>query len=133
LNDVAAELESLQRTDPDEYAAVTKGIKQLKVLASGGSTVTPKQRSMWRALLGKPLFVGYGMSESFGVVAFTDYGKRGEYPMVSLFSEIPFYECDVIWLLTSGQDSVGMCMPNINMKIDDNGEICIKSPVLLKK
>lgn len=22
-----------------------------------------------------------------------------------------------------------MCMPNVNMKIDENGEICIKSPV----
>jgi long-subunit acyl-CoA synthetase (AMP-forming) len=26
-----------------------------------------------------------------------------------------------------------MCMPNVNMKIDENGEICIKSPVLFKK
>jgi hypothetical protein len=26
-----------------------------------------------------------------------------------------------------------MCMPNVNIKIDGNGEVCIKSPVLFKK
>jgi hypothetical protein len=26
-----------------------------------------------------------------------------------------------------------MCMPNVNMKINGNGEICIQSPVLFKK
>lgn len=84
LNDVAAELECLKSKDPDEYDTVLEGIRRIKVLASGGSTVTPKQRVIWAELLGKPLAVGYGMSENFGVVAFTDYGKRGEYTLVSL-------------------------------------------------
>ncbi|CEJ57343.1 hypothetical protein PMG11_06039 [Penicillium brasilianum] len=30
-------------------------------------------------------------------------------------------------------DSVGLRMPDVNMKIDGSGEICIKSPVLFKK
>lgn len=83
LNAVASELEDLGDSDPDLYETVLKGIGGLQVLASGGSTVTPKQRVVWQRLLGKPLSVGYGMSESFGVVAYTDYGKRGEYPLVS--------------------------------------------------
>lgn len=44
LNDFAAELEDVKRKNADEYATVLKGIRQLKVLASGGSTVTPTQR-----------------------------------------------------------------------------------------
>ncbi|KAF3390465.1 Malonate--CoA ligase, partial [Penicillium rolfsii] len=120
LNDVVAELEDLKNKDPDGYTGVLEGIRNLKDLASGGSTVTPKQRVLWHGLLKKPLVVGYGMSEHFGVVAFTDYRKRGEYPLL-------------ICGLISGQDSVGICMPNVNMKIDENGEICIKSPVLFKK
>ncbi|KAJ5377305.1 uncharacterized protein N7496_004714 [Penicillium cataractarum] len=111
LNGVASELADLENRDPELYGNVLRGIRQLKVLASGGSTVAPKQRLVWQALFGKPLFVGYGMSESFGVVAYTDYGKRGAYPM----------------------DSVGLRMPNVNMKIDNHGEICIKSPVLFKR
>lgn len=86
LNSVAAELAALKNVNPDRYAAVMKGIRKLRMLASGGSTVTPKQRLTWQALLGKPLVVGYGISENFGVVAFTDYGKREEYPLVSLNS-----------------------------------------------
>jgi long-subunit acyl-CoA synthetase (AMP-forming) len=98
LNDVAVELESLKNSNPGGYAVVMKGIRQLKVLASGGSTVTPKQRGIWRAVLGKPLVVGYGMSESFGVVAFTDYGKRGEYPMVSLVSGLSIITRACSWV-----------------------------------
>lgn len=85
LNGVASELAGLEHSDPKLYETVLKGIKQLKIVASGGSTVTPKQRVVWQVLLGKPLSVGYGMSESLGVVAYTDYGERGEYPMVSAF------------------------------------------------
>lgn len=36
-------------------------------------------------------------------------------------------------MLTVNQDSVGICMPNVALKVDENGEICIKSPVLFKK
>jgi long-subunit acyl-CoA synthetase (AMP-forming) len=84
LNDVAAELANMQKNNTDGYAVVLNGIRGLKVLASGGSTVTPRQRVIWRELLGRPLVVGYGMSESFGAVAFTDYGRRGEYAVVSI-------------------------------------------------
>lgn len=83
LIDVAGKLAKVQSCDPDGYPDVLKGIRSLNVLASGGSTVMPRQRVIWQELLGKPLVVGYGMTENFGVVAITDYSKRGEYPMVS--------------------------------------------------
>jgi acyl-CoA synthetase (AMP-forming)/AMP-acid ligase II len=85
LNTVAAELADLENRDAHRYAAVIRGVRKLNMVASGGSTVTPKQRVTWQVLLGRPLVVGYGMSESFGVVAFTDYAGRGEYPLVSCF------------------------------------------------
>jgi malonyl-CoA/methylmalonyl-CoA synthetase len=100
LNDIASELEDLKNKDADEYDTVLQGIRGLKVLASGGSTVTPKQRVMWAELLGKQLVVGYGMSESFGVVAFTDYGKRGEYPMVGFFLRFLLLLVNSVRLLT---------------------------------
>lgn len=85
LNTVAAELADMENRDADGYAAVIQGVRKLTMVASGGSTVTPKQRVMWQALLGRPLVVGYGMSESLGVVAWTDYAGRREYPLVSFF------------------------------------------------
>lgn len=85
LNTVAAKLADMENTDTDSYAAVIRGVRKLKMVASGGSTVTPKQKVIWQALLGRPLVVGYGMSESFGVVAYTDYTGRREYPPVSCF------------------------------------------------
>jgi long-subunit acyl-CoA synthetase (AMP-forming) len=111
LNAVASEFADLGNRDPDLYETVLKGIGRLKVLASGGSTVTPKQRVVWRVLLGKPLSVGYGMSESFGVVAYTDYGKRGEYPLVSgsaHFYVFSYSRC-LIWLYVL----IGVCIDRL--------------------
>ncbi|KAJ5114935.1 hypothetical protein NUU61_000694, partial [Penicillium alfredii] len=111
LDAVASDLEGLRLNAPDRYEGALEGIRGLRALSSGAMQVNPRQREVWASLRGgKPLMVLYGLTENFGIVAMT--GWRGS---------------------EESLESCGPCMPEVTVKIADDGEICIKTPVLFKK
>ncbi|KAJ5692597.1 hypothetical protein N7462_002020 [Penicillium macrosclerotiorum] len=97
LDAVAEEVDIWQAKWPGRYEGAIKGIRGLRALSSGAMPVSVRQREAWRGIWGRPLGVGYGMSELFGV------------------------------------ESVGRIASGIQVKIDEEGEVCVKSPVLFRR
>lgn len=80
-----------------------------KIVVSGGAAIQPSlARSLWAAKL--PVYEGYGLTETSPVIAVTNtHEKNG---------------------LKIG--TVGLPLPSMDVKIDDDGEIICKGPCVMK-
>jgi long-chain acyl-CoA synthetase len=87
-------------------------------LAIGGATVLPTTSARWKALTGKDILEGYGLSETSPVLTLNPAGRNGFSATVGL----PFPSTDI--KLLDGDDK--------EAAIGEAGEICAKGPQVMQ-
>ena len=80
----------------------------IKVLISGGAALQPRLGRLFNAA-GVPTLEGYGMTETSPVIAVNDWGKNNSYI-----------------------GTVGPKIKNVEVKIDEDGEVLVKGPSVMK-
>lgn len=79
-------LESLGKESGEEYEAGVKGLRGLKLLASGAMRVSDKAKVVWKELRGdRPLVVLYSATEVAGLISTTHWEDGEDVPVVSYF------------------------------------------------
>ncbi|KAB8263439.1 hypothetical protein BDV32DRAFT_136076 [Aspergillus pseudonomiae] len=113
LQAVGAKLEAIRREGPPgRYDRILQGLRGTRVIASGGARVTPELRDEWMELRGgRPLMVAYGMSEVLMFIAAADWDSNAVLPV----------------------DCCGRICSHVDMKINEAGEICLKTPPVFKR
>ncbi|KAE8362256.1 hypothetical protein BDV27DRAFT_166327 [Aspergillus caelatus] len=113
LQAVGEKLDAVRKEGPPgRYDRILQGLRGMRLIISGGARVTPELRDGWMELRGgKPLMVAYGMSEVLMFVVAGDWDSEVNLPM----------------------DCCGRICRYVDLKINEAGEVCIKSPARFKR
>ncbi|KAE8164464.1 hypothetical protein BDV40DRAFT_114352 [Aspergillus tamarii] len=113
LQAVGEKLNAVRKDGPPErYNRILQGLRGMRLIISGGARVTPELRNEWMELRGgKPLMIAYGMSEVLMFVVTGDWDSEVNLPM----------------------DCCGRICRYVDLKINEAGEVCIKSPARFKR
>ncbi|PLB48527.1 amp dependent CoA ligase [Aspergillus steynii IBT 23096] len=113
LATLADRLEAIRHSgDLETYGALVSHLRALRVLVTGSMTVSTPLKKTWRDIRGgKHLTVLYGMTESMVLVSATDWTECVDSPI----------------------GSSGLRLPQVSIKIANTGEICVKTPGLVKR
>ena len=90
----------------------------LRVAIGGGATVLPTTSKRWKALTGKDILEGYGLSETSPILTLNPMTNAGFSATVGL----PFPSTDIKLLDTEDHEAA----------IGQAGEICVKGPQVMK-
>ncbi|OQE10074.1 hypothetical protein PENFLA_c095G07633 [Penicillium flavigenum] len=105
-------LESLGKRSGEEYEAGVEGLRGLKLLASGAMRVSDRAKAVWRELRGdRPLVVLYSATEVAGLISTTHWEDGEDVPV----------------------DCCGTPPSNLEVKLSEEGEICIRGPQIMKR
>ncbi|KAL4885810.1 hypothetical protein BJY04DRAFT_117626 [Aspergillus karnatakaensis] len=103
--------ESLEQLDPQGRKRALNGLKDVRALLTGSMRVPDSVKDEWRALRGgRELVNMYGFTEAGGMVSMTDWRAKG-----------------------AASDNCGPHFPDFELKIDEQGELCVKGPLLMKR
>ncbi|KAE8387262.1 hypothetical protein BDV23DRAFT_186522 [Aspergillus alliaceus] len=95
-----------------QYEEALNGLQNVRFLGSGSMRVPQSTKDTWRALRrGRPLVILYGTTEVAGLLSMTDWKSNAHVP----------------------PDCCGTGVPPLELKVDDNGEICVRGPQLMKR
>ncbi|BCS27984.1 class I adenylate-forming enzyme family protein [Aspergillus puulaauensis] len=87
-----------------------KGLRDIRIILTGSMRVQDCVKDSWRELLGgKELVNLYGMTEVAGMVSMTD------------------------WTANRPVDHCGWHNPELTVKANESGEICVKGPLVMKR
>jgi acyl-CoA synthetase (AMP-forming)/AMP-acid ligase II len=90
LESVGERLEAVRITGPlEKYELILRGLREMRVIYSGSTRVTPALRECWSNFRGgKPLMIVYGMSEAIGFVVTNDWQSNKDLPPVERPSDV---------------------------------------------
>ncbi|KAB8208433.1 hypothetical protein BDV34DRAFT_190277 [Aspergillus parasiticus] len=113
LQAVGEKLEAVRKEGPPgRYDRILQGLRGMRLICSGGARVTPELKDEWMELRGgKPLMIAYGMSEVLAFIVAADWDSRVDLPT----------------------DCCGRICRHVDLKLNEAGEICIKSPARFKR
>ncbi|KAL4905469.1 hypothetical protein BDW74DRAFT_177839 [Aspergillus multicolor] len=114
LISVKEELDKIQREgSQEEYEGALKGIREIRVFLSGSIRVPEWLKDVWRREIipGREVVNAYGFTEAAGMVAMTAWDAREAVP----------------------KDCCGPHNPDLSVKVNENGEICVKGPLVMKR
>ncbi|KAK2752869.1 hypothetical protein FQN54_008022 [Arachnomyces sp. PD_36] len=113
LDALANKIDDWQRAQTQSQEKIfLSGIRNLRILCSGGVRVSPAIQAVWRDIRGgKPLVVVYAMTELLSLASITDWRDDK--------------------ILPAG--CCGSPTPNLEVKINDAGDIFVRGPALFKR
>ncbi|KAL4964047.1 class I adenylate-forming enzyme family protein [Aspergillus stella-maris] len=98
-------------TDEERNASL-RGLNCIRVLLTGSVRVPDEVKNVWRGLRGgRELVNMYGFTEVAGMISMTDWDAVG----------------------AVSTDNCGRHNPAVKVKVNDDGEICVKGPLLMKR
>ncbi|KAL4871450.1 hypothetical protein BDV12DRAFT_194511 [Aspergillus spectabilis] len=104
--------EALAQLNEEERKGALNGLKDVRALLTGSMRVPEGIKDEWRGLRGgRELVNMYGFTEAAGMVSMTGWDVEGGIPT----------------------DNCGPYFPEFEVKVDEQGELCVKGALLMKR
>ncbi|KAL3478141.1 hypothetical protein BJX99DRAFT_108438 [Aspergillus californicus] len=112
LSALKESLDVIQARSSDEFESSLRGLNEMRFICTGSLRVPEEMKEVWSGLRGGRQLVNmYGFTEATGMIAMTDWSDgRG-----------------------AGKDSCGGCVSGTEVKVDSEGEVCVRGPLLMKR